>query len=374
MVVPTYFLACRIFEDAGFHGRLRGVPEDSEGIDICSLRSGLDTAEKQAEANGNVAPRLKPPHPWNKRYKHVIYCVPTFSNPSGRTMSLRRREALVRLAREFDALIVTDDVYDHLSWPHTSNSDWKERPYPKEAIAPRLVDIDQNLDGGPDRPGADGFGNTLSQGTFSKLAGPGCRTGWAEGTPKAAYGLSQVGSSRSGGAPSGLVATFLAELLRSGHLQTWIHTKLQPSLATRCKRLRDAIVDLLVPLGVRFWDESLGTPAQSFEGGYFIAIQLPEDVPAASLAERCKDDEDIIIAPGTAFAVWGNENVPGVDLTRMVRLCFSWESESLDDGGEQVLREGVKRVAGVLETMLREGKRAESTTGANSHDIAGQHT
>lgn len=34
MVAPCYFLACRIFEDAGFAGRLRAVREDEEGIDV----------------------------------------------------------------------------------------------------------------------------------------------------------------------------------------------------------------------------------------------------------------------------------------------------------------------------------------------------
>jgi DNA-binding transcriptional MocR family regulator len=34
MVAPCYFLACRIFEDAGFAGRLRAVREDGEGIDV----------------------------------------------------------------------------------------------------------------------------------------------------------------------------------------------------------------------------------------------------------------------------------------------------------------------------------------------------
>ena len=56
------------------------------------------------------------------------------------------------------------------------------------AAVPRLVDIDRYLDGGP----VDDFGNTMSNGSFSKLVGPGVRTGWTEGTEKFAYGLSQT--------------------------------------------------------------------------------------------------------------------------------------------------------------------------------------
>lgn len=90
-------------------------------------------------------------------------------------MTLSARQDLVRLARTFDALIVCDDVYDFLYWPTTSTS------APFQAIIPRLVDIDADIDGGTNRPGADGFGNVLSNGSFSKIAGPGVRTGWAEG-------------------------------------------------------------------------------------------------------------------------------------------------------------------------------------------------
>ena len=54
MVSPTYFLACRIFEDSGFHGRLRSVPEDEEGVDIRYLRNALHQSEMEAQAGGNT--------------------------------------------------------------------------------------------------------------------------------------------------------------------------------------------------------------------------------------------------------------------------------------------------------------------------------
>lgn len=41
MVAPCYYLACPIFEDSGFRGRLRAVPEDADGIDIDYLAHGL---------------------------------------------------------------------------------------------------------------------------------------------------------------------------------------------------------------------------------------------------------------------------------------------------------------------------------------------
>lgn len=99
-------------------------------------------------------------------------------------MSLRRREQLVRLARKYDALVVTDDVYDHLFWPDSPASSL----ILDKALVPRLVDIDRCLDGGP----INDFGNAMSNGSFSKILGAGCRVGWAEGTPKLAWGVSQA--------------------------------------------------------------------------------------------------------------------------------------------------------------------------------------
>lgn len=107
-------------------------------------------------------------------------------------MSLRRREALVRLARQYDALIITDDVYDFLQWPAAlDNPESASGRSLEKAILPRIVDVDRFLDGGAEREGADGFGNAASNGSFSKICGPGLRTGWVEGMEKLAYGVSQ---------------------------------------------------------------------------------------------------------------------------------------------------------------------------------------
>jgi DNA-binding transcriptional MocR family regulator len=196
IVAPAYFLAFRIFEDAGFGGRMRAVPEDGEGLDIAFLEREVRKSEERDSMRGeNVSgPVYKPQRARAKVYRHVVYCVPSFANPSSRTMSLRRREQLVRLARRYDMLLVADDVYDFLQWPaaakqsHGLDSDSGSR----QEYMPRLVDVDRDIDGGAEREGADGFGNACSNGSFSKIAGPGVRCGWVEGTKKLAYGASQT--------------------------------------------------------------------------------------------------------------------------------------------------------------------------------------
>jgi DNA-binding transcriptional MocR family regulator len=229
IVAPAYFLAFGIFEDAGFGGKMRAVPEDGEGLDIGFLEREIkrseDPRDKQLKnehagneplthgdtqegttstsknsSTQNVSPNhpmYKPQRTHAKVYKHIIYCVPSFANPSSRTMSMRRRRELVRLARRYDALLVADDVYDFLQWPadaRLAEHDGEETvdASSQQEYFPRLVDIDREIDGGAEREGADGFGNACSNGSFSKIAGPGVRCGWLEGTKKLAYGVSQT--------------------------------------------------------------------------------------------------------------------------------------------------------------------------------------
>ncbi len=105
--------------------------------------------------------------------------MPTFKNPTGTTMSLGRRRELVKLARRFDALIVADEAFDLIRWGERAGS---ERPLP------RIVDLDRELVGGY----SDGYGNAISNASFSKLVAPGCRVGWVEGTEKFVKTLAEV--------------------------------------------------------------------------------------------------------------------------------------------------------------------------------------
>ncbi|KAF1995637.1 PLP-dependent transferase [Amniculicola lignicola CBS 123094] len=334
IVSPSYMLAFRIFDDSGFHKKQRAVPEDDEGIDIEFLRREIRKSEEKAVNEGNDAPHIKPPRPWGKAYRHIIYAVPTFSNPSFKTMSLRRREELVRVAREYDALIITDDVYDFLQWPSNPKA---TNLSSDKAILPRVVDVDRFLDGGAEREGADGFGNAVSNGSFSKICGPGLRTGWAEGTEKLAYGVSQTGSSRSGGAPSQLTATFVAETLETGELQHFVFNTLQPTYGRRYQKIMTAINKELVPLGV-----VLPQTDRDVVGGYFIWLTLPEPLRGAVVAQRAKESENLIVAHGEIFEVPGDTEFAHFE--RGLRICFAWEDE-------KILAEGIERLASVVRSF-----------------------
>jgi DNA-binding transcriptional MocR family regulator len=249
-------------------------------------------------------------------------------------MSLSCRQKLVQFARKYDALIITDDVYDCLQWPTSSTSSTTSL---SKAILPRLVDVDRTLE---PIPGPDSFGNVMSNGSFSKIAGPGVRTGWAEATPKFIYGLSQCGSSRSGGAPSQLVATMMAELLRSGELERHIKEVLNPAYEKRYGIMMAAIQKYLTPLGVRLGEVTAN--GEEIFGGYFLWLELPKGVGAEVVADRAKVEENLIVAPGHIFEV---ENDPSIKFQNSLRLCFSWEEEA-------DLEEGIVRLATVVGNVM----------------------
>ncbi|UKZ82148.1 hypothetical protein TrVFT333_009932 [Trichoderma virens FT-333] len=327
MVAPCYHLAGAIFEDSGFAGRLRAAPEDDEGLDTEELERRMEAWESKEREES---------HPeFRKLYRHVIYVVPTCSNPSGKTMSVRRRESLVKLARKYDALVISDDVYDFLQWP----IDGAVSPqWPPEMRLPRLCDIDMSLGRAENDP--RGFGNTVSNGSFSKIAGPGVRTGWAEGTPAFALGLSKTGSTMSGGAPSQLCAAMLADLLRSGELESFIENKTRPALQRRHRIMMDAVKEHLEPLGVVSRESSIS--GEGIYGGYFVWLTLTQGPPAVLVSDAAVEEENIIIGRGNMFAVRGDEQ--GAKFDQDIRLCFSWEPE-------EALVDGVKRLGRLIKRM-----------------------
>lgn len=218
-------------------------------------------------------------------------------------MTNSRREQLVRLARQHNALIISDDVYDFLNGG------------PNPSI-PRLVDIDAVLDGGPTTP----FGNTISNGSFSKLLGPGLRTGWAEATPALIHGLSLFGPSVSGGPPSQLTSWLAAEAVASGRLDQHIDTVLLPALQRKSRSLLHAVKTILVPLGAE-----VGGSVEDVKGGYFISLKLPAGIDSDAFCTMAERKLGLLLACGKLFAVHGDEDiVPGHDF---VRLCFAYETE-----------------------------------------------
>ena len=132
---PSYFLALRILQE---DHRLHAVPiaTDEDGLVPAAVEEALT------------------------RHRPVfLYTIPTYQNPTGRTLSRGRRQELLALAEAHDFLIVADEVYHllHFGTP----------PPP-----PFAAQVDS--------------GRVLSIGSFSKILAPGLRLGWMQTTPERA--------------------------------------------------------------------------------------------------------------------------------------------------------------------------------------------
>ena len=126
---PTYLGALMAF--AGAEARAVPVDTDADGLVVEAL------AERLADG-------LRP---------KFLYVIPEYQNPTGRTLPLARRRALVELCRRHGVLIVEDVAYRELAFDGAS--------------LPTLWSL------GPDV--------VLQAGTFSKTFFPGVRLGWAVG-------------------------------------------------------------------------------------------------------------------------------------------------------------------------------------------------
>ncbi|TPX12989.1 uncharacterized protein E0L32_006634 [Thyridium curvatum] len=334
-IEPTYFLAAQAFQDAGFDGRMRGVPEDDEGIDIDFLRQGLLESEKEPAKEATFKGAAACP----KIYKHIIYAIPTFSNPSAKTMSLRRREQLVQLAREFDALVITDDVYDWLRWPASETGQTQLSQPP-----PRLVDVDRKL------PGTTTFGNAVSNGSFSKIVGPGVRVGWVEGSPDVVKELCKYGPVRSGGCQGHLSSMFISHLVSSGALEKHIQETLIPTYQQRYYAMMESLKTHLLPLGFTIsptgdYEGSRG-PVEA--GGFFTYINVPTNTLRTSeLVEHALDRFNLRVAHGGMMLVAGDPDCASrasQGFGQALRLCWAWhEKEDID--------EGIRRLAAAFQSI-----------------------
>ncbi|KAI5776714.1 pyridoxal phosphate-dependent transferase [Geopyxis carbonaria] len=360
LVTPSSVHRCGIFEDNGLEGKLRFVPEDEEGIDIGVLEASLEREEALAARAANLKPVYKSSKKYPKIYKHILYCMPSYKNPTSSTMTLARRLALLSLARRFDVLIIADDAFDHLRWGPDSAS----------PPIPRLVDLDRTTAPSASVGGFDFYGNAVSNSSFSTLVAPGCRVGWLQGSSTFVATMAEVGVTRAGGAPGQLIGAFVANLLETGTLQSHLQDVVLPVYQKRHRTLMAAVATYLRPLGVSVAGGGMGgmdgTAAAGASattgngGGWFLWLHLPAWCNSDALARRCRDEVNVYIGHDGLYEMGedahAHRDTPEAGQTGAaaekagyLRICLAWEEEA-------ALEEGVRRVAEVIGKMRGEGK------------------
>jgi 2-aminoadipate transaminase len=263
---PTYDRPLKILAAHGVE--TTPVAMDDEGLDPDALEDAIAGGAKPA----------------------FLYTIPTFQNPSGRTLSVERRHRLVEFAAAQDVLVLEDDPYGLVRFEG-------ETP-------PTLFELE-----GGDR--------VLYSSSFSKTIAPGLRVGYFV-LPQQLEGELEALAVSTYITPVLIGQATVYEFLRRGNLEPNLQ-RVRSLLGER----RDAMLEALER---ELPDARWSRP----EGGYFIWLELPEGSDTTMLLQRATD-AGVTYVPGPDFG--GAPNT--------ARLAFSYVSPD-------EIREGVRRLAALL--------------------------
>jgi 2-aminoadipate transaminase len=239
---------------------------DDDGLDPDALETALRSGDKPA----------------------FLYVIPTFQNPSGRTLSAERRRRVVELAREHDLLVLEDDPYGLVR-------------YEGEPL-PSLYELSG--------------GEVAYSSSFSKTISPGLRVGWFV-LPHELAG--QIAATAT--------ATYITPvLLGQATVHEFIDRGLfKPNLERVVGLLRTRRDAMLAALDQQLPNARTSHP----EGGYFLWLEL-DGVDVGELLPRAEEN-GVTFVPGTDFGADPNT----------LRLAFSFVSPD-------EIAEGVSRLAAAL--------------------------
>lgn len=278
---PTYL---------GALGAFNAYEPHYDRLDPGSNRAAADYAATASAQGGRVK---------------FAYASVDFANPTGLTLDLPARRAILSLAEDLDIAVIEDAAYQALR-------------YDGDAIAPMLaLEVADKGDINACR--------TLYCGSFSKTLAPGLRVGWVCG---AAPAISQ------------LVLMKQAADLHSATLnQMAINTVCRAIFDDHCSRLRgvykarrDAMLRALethMPAGID-WTQP--------EGGMFVWLTLPRAMDGAKLLQHALATQKVAFVPGQAFHADGTGR-------NTLRLSFSLADEEEIETGMERLGTAIRDLA-----------------------------
>ncbi|MFJ9631897.1 PLP-dependent aminotransferase family protein [Streptomyces sp. NPDC101175] len=248
---PCYLAALQVFAFAG--ARVVAVPGDENGLD--------------PEALEDLVVRERP---------KLLYTVPTFQNPTGRTLPADRRAAVAAVAARRGLWIVEDDPYGELRFE-----------------GERLPWIAAH-EGAADR--------TVLLGSFSKVMAPGLRLGWLRAPTsllRACVVAKQAADLHTPTVNQLAAARYLADNDLDAHVAR---------VAAVYRERRDAMLAGLA--------DSLpeGSSWERPEGGMFLWARLPESYDTTALLPGVVR-HDVAYVPGAPFHA-------GEPDRSTMRLCF----------------------------------------------------
>ncbi|TPR39317.1 PLP-dependent aminotransferase family protein [Apilactobacillus micheneri] len=272
---PTYLCALDVFRSYG--AKIVGVDMDENGMKIDALEASL------------------------KKYPNakLIYTIPNFQNPTGRTMPTNRRKNVADLARKYDVMVMEDDPYGEIR-------------YSGKSIDP-IKHFDKD-------------GHVIYMSTFSKILAPGMRLGWIIADEKFVdmfVVMKQSADLHSDNLSQYIVAQYMEDNNLDLHIQ-----RIRDAYHRRASMMLKEI-DKQFPRGVKHSNP---------EGGMFIWVEVPGNINTMELFKNCVK-HNVAFVPGEPF--YPDEIIPGT-----FRLNFS---NMKDDQ----IHEGIHRMADAITEMMK---------------------
>jgi 2-aminoadipate transaminase len=282
---PSFLGALEAFRARG--ARVVGVPIEADGLRV--------------EALPALIQRHRP---------KLLYCMPTYQNPTGRSLSHEKRRALLRIAAAYDLPIVEDDSAGFI---HLQDG----------AHMPSLKSEDH-------------AGYVIHLGTFSKLIAAGLRLGWLVADPPVFEKL--------------VAAKYASDLSSDALVQRAVHRLLDDgSLARHVERARaayrerrDVLVDALGSPGALPPEACFDAP----EGGFNVWLELPRDGPTSTELFLEAVRRGVAFVPGPFFFSAGGGGPASAAALRGLRLSYSALPPADLVRGVQLLSDAMRALTG----------------------------
>ena len=226
-----------------------------------------------------------------KHHPKMLYVIPHFQNPTGKTLAADRRKPIAELAAKYGVVVAEDDPYRDLRYEGVG--------------CPAIKSYDEE-------------GWVVFLGSFSKIISPGLRVGYMAGDPRILRKCT-MGKQSTDVHTANLNQAIVDQFLRRNLLPKHIET-----ICKGYKAQMEAMLEELAtfPAGTRYVKP---------EGGLFIWVELPEGVDCKALLDTAVE-RHVAYVPGTHFyADGGHENT--------FRLNFSNSTVEQIHTGMAVLRE-----------------------------------
>jgi 2-aminoadipate transaminase len=267
---PTYLGAINAFNAYG--PKLLEVPTDNDGMLLDQLESIMDTV----------------------RNIKLIYTIPDFQNPSGRSWSLERRKKFMELVKGRNIPVLEDAPYSELRF--------------EGEVIPSLASFDRE-------------GSVIYLGTFSKVFCPGMRIGWVAADERILekYILVKQGADLHS---AGITQRNISMYMDMYDLDEDIE-----KIRLVYKGRRDAMHNSLLacfPMGSKFTHP---------EGGLFTWVELPGEIDTREMLGECLEN-NVAFVPGSSF-------FPNGGGKNTMRLNFS-------NMPEDRIVEGIRVLGGII--------------------------